>query len=394
MIAFDEALDLLEQAVEPLPSEMVSLDEAADRHLATDLAARSDAPRRAVSAMDGYAVIEAEARSGTWLTVTGEVRAGSGDPAGIAAGQAARIFTGAPVPEGADCVVMQEYAEADDGRVRFREGFGPARHIRTQGSDFRAGATLLGAGTRLSPRAMVAAAAADRSEVQVHHRPKVAIIATGDELAPPGRAHAIEGALPESASYGVAALAETCGARVVSRSRGGDELGELETLAEPSLATADVVVVTGGASVGKYDLAKAMFGSHGLEQIFAKLAIKPGKPVWFGKARGRLVLGLPGNPTSAMVTARLFLQPIIAALQGGTVQGELKFLPMPVAEALPANGSRENFVRAQAGKDGLLLLGNQESGSQAPLASADWLIRVPADHPGYAAGEMVQALRF
>lgn len=394
MTTFDEAIALLAQAALPLESESVPLEAAAGRFLAADLHARSDAPRHAVSAMDGYAVIEAATAPGQWFDVVGEARPGMPPAASLACGQAMRIFTGAALPQGADCVVMQEYAERDGERVRFGQGYGPARHVRSAGSDFRSGDLLLGKGTRLTPGAMVSAAAADLAEVRVHRRPRVAIIATGDELAAPGTAFAMPEALPESASYGVAALCEAMGGEVVLRLRGRDRLGELEQLAGQALAAADCVVVTGGASVGDHDLARPMFAGASMELVFAKVAIKPGKPVWLARAQGRMVIGLPGNPGSAMVTARLFLRPLLAAMQGGVIARELGFVPMPLAAPLGPTGSRETFYRASAGTDGLAPVSNQESGAQAPLAAADWLIHRHADATACTAGELVSALRF
>ncbi|MBT8427091.1 MAG: molybdopterin molybdotransferase MoeA [Erythrobacter sp.] len=394
MLDFDAAIAKLEAAVQPLPTEEVPLGDAAACFLAEDLCARGDAPARAISAMDGYAVAEAATRPREWLTVAHEIKAGTVDPGALSTGEVARIFTGAPLPEGADCVIMQEYAERDGAKVHFSEGYGPARHVREAGSDFRAGDTLLKRGNRLTPRAMVSAAAADVSTVEVFARPRIAIIATGDELAPPGSAFETPGALPESASFGVAAMAEEMGAQIVSRSRGGDELDELTGLAGRALDEADCVVVTGGASVGDHDLARPMFGEAGLDLVFSRIAIKPGKPVWLGTSLGKMVIGLPGNPTSAMVTARLFLRPLLAAMQGGSVAGQIQFLSMPLAAALPPTGSRETFIRARATANGLVPRGNQESGSQAPLAEADWLIRRPAGTPACEAGSMVQALDF
>lgn len=395
MTTFDEAIALLERAVTPLASESLPLEAAAGRYLAEDLHARSDAPRHAVSAMDGYAVIEAATAPGQWLDVVGEARPGMPPAAQLSPGQAMRIFTGAALPHGADCVVMQEYARREGDRVLFREGNGPARHVRSAGSDFREGDRLLGMGTRLTPRAMVSAAAADRSAISVYRRPRVAIIATGDELAAPGTAFTTPGALAESASYGVAALCEAAGAELVLRLRGRDDLRALEPLAAQALAAADCVVVTGGASVGDHDLARPMFAKSGIEPVFGRIAIKPGKPVWLAHApHGRMVMGLPGNPGSAMVTARLFLQPLLATMQGGSIAGELGFIPMPLAAPIRATGDRETFHRASAGPGGLTPVRNQESGAQAPLAAADWLIRRAADATACAAGDIVRALRF
>ena len=312
----------------------------------------------------------------------------------MSSGEAVRIFTGAYVPTGADCVVMQEYAEREGDRVRFREGFGPARHIRKRAGDFAKGATLLEVGQRLTPRAMVALAGADIAEIEVTRRPKVAVIATGDELEQPGLAHLSPHGLPESGSYGVGALAMSCGATLAERMRGRDDLEVLSGLARRALDIADCVVIIGGASVGDHDLARPMFAGIGLHEHFARIAIKPGKPVWFGMCGGKPVLGLPGNPTSAMVTARLFLVPLLAAMQGGNGADEVRFMPQILAADLPPNGSREAFVRARATEEGLLPADNQESGAQAPLASSDWLIRRPANDGPCSSGEVVRAIRF
>ena len=394
MISFDDAMERLALAVRPLGSQPVSLAEAAGRYAAQPIAARADSPPRDVSAMDGYAVKLDMVRTGEWMAVAGESRPGLPRAGNIGPGEAMRIFTGGALPAGADCVIMQEYAERAGDKVRFSPGFGPARHVRAAGSDFRAGTELVAKGVRLSPQAMVAAAAADRAEIQVSLRPRVAIIATGDELAPPGAAHDRPGTVPDSASHGVAALASQMGAELVLHERAPDTLAVLEAVAGRALATADCVVVIGGASVGERDFARAMFSTHGLELVFSRIAIRPGKPVWLGQAAGRWVIGLPGNPTSALVTARLFLRPLLAAMQGGLPDAELGFMPLPLAAPLAETGSRETFVRASLGAEGLAPVGNQESGAQSPLTAADWLIRRPPHAPAAASGETVLALSF
>lgn len=394
MISFDEAIALIARAVGPLGDEDVPLGEAAGRVLARPLTARSAAPRQAVAAMDGYAVVDAATRTGIDLTVIGESRAGHGFAGTVAPGQAVRIFTGAPMPEGADRCIMQEYAARDGDRVRFAEGYGPAWHVRAAGSDFAAGDTLLEAGTRLTPRAMIAAAAADRAILSVSLQPRIAIIGTGDELAAPGDAHLRADAIPESVTFGVAALTAQAGGRVVHRAIGLDDLPALEGAAGEALAAADVVIVTGGASVGERDFAKPMFAPHGLDLVFAKVGIKPGKPVWLGRAAGKWVIGLPGNPTSAMVTARLFLLPLLALLQGQALDGVLRWRTLPLAAPLGETGGRETFVRARWEDDGLVPVSNQDSGAQGALVGADWLIRCPAGQGALAAGDLVRALSF
>lgn len=394
MTSFDEALALLEASAAPLLAEDVPLAGAAGRVLAEPLTARSDGPRVAVAAMDGYAVLDAGTRPGEALKVIGEARAGAAFPGTLGAGEAVRIFTGARLPAGADRCIMQEYATRKGKNVRFAEGYGPGWHVRAAASDFAAGAVLLEAGTRLTARAMIAAAAADRARIAVARRPRAAIIATGDELAAPGEAHLAADTIPESVSFGVVAMAEQAGARIVRQSIGGDCLPDLEKLAGAALAEADLVVVTGGASVGEHDLAKPMFECHGLNLVFSKVAIKPGKPVWLGMAGDKWVLGLPGNPTSAVVTARLFLTPLLGALQGQSIRDVLRWRRLPLAAPLPANGGRESFVRAAWENEGLVPLTNQDSGAQGPLARADWLIRRAPDAPALAAGAPVSALAF
>lgn len=394
MIGFDEAVGLIAVQAAPLGAEQAALEDAAGRILAQPLRARSAAPRVAVAAMDGYAVVDAATRPGQTLRVIGESRAGAGYPGPAAPGEAVRIFTGAPMPDGADRCIMQEYAARDGDAVRFADGYGPGWHVRAPGSDFAAGELLLDAGTRLTPRALIAAAAADVATLAVAVRPRVAIIGTGDELAPPGEAYRRDSAIPESVTFGVAAMAAQAGASVVARMIGADDLPALEIVAGNALAMADLVIVTGGASVGERDFAKPMFAAHGLELVFAKVAIKPGKPVWLGRVRGKWVLGLPGNPTSAMVTARLFLLPMLARLQGQTPAEVMPWRRLPLAAPLGAAGSRETFVRARWDEAGLVPLGNQDSGAQGALAAADWLIRCPAGQPPFDPGQIVSALPF
>ena len=391
---FDDALALLERTAAPLGSETVALAEAAARVLAEPLRGRCDAPRRAVSAMDGYAVILSAVEPGTPLRVIGESCAGTAFQGRVGPGETVRIFTGAALPDGTDCVIMQEYAAREGDQVAFSPGYGPGCHVRAAGCDFAAGEQLLPAGTRLTPRAMIAAAAADVEALTVAVRPRLAILGTGDEIAPPGSAHLRPDAIPDSVTFGVAAMAAEAGARTVARRSGADDLPALERLAAEALEQADVVIVTGGASVGERDFAKPMFTAHGLELLFAKAAIKPGKPVWLGRAQGRWVLGLPGNPTAAMVTARLFLLPLLARLQGQPVAETLRWRQLPLAAPLEATGQRETFLRASWEDDGLRAVANQDSGAQAVLARADWLIRCRPGTGPVAAGELVSALAF
>lgn len=375
MIGYDEAQALLAAAVRPLSSEQVALADAHGRVLAEPVHAAVSSPRRAVSAMDGFAVRDRDAAVGARFWLVGESFAGGALPPAIGQGEAVRIFTGAAVPEGADRVIMQENCSVSDGVMTIDGAYGPGWHIRAQASDFAEGDLLLPAGRLLDPRAILTLAAADRATALVHRQPRIAIIATGDELAPPGTAHGHPLAIPESVSFGVAALAQQYGASIAKRLSGADDLSGLKCLADKALAAANVVVVTGGASVGERDYAKAMFADHEPEPLFTKVAIKPGKPVWMAQAQGRWIVGLPGNPTSAMVTARLFLAPLLAMLQGRDAKDVLEWISLPMGEPLPATQSRTTFVRAVLSERGLVPLKNQDSGAQAPLSAASWLIR-------------------
>ena len=389
MISFDEAAALVAEAAQPLGREWVKLEEAKGRVLAAPVIAQVNSPPADVSAMDGYAVRDADLPGR--LSLAGESFPGRGYDAPIESGQCVRIFTGGAVPEGADRIVIQEDVRRGGDFAEF-ETPGPARHIRPRGSDFARGDALLEPGRLLDARALVAVAGADLAEVEVWRRPRLVIIGTGDELVAPGSARATPGAIPESVSLGVAALAEDWGAEIVSRKRLEDDLPALEREAAEALTIADVVVVTGGASVGERDYAKAMFEPAGLELIFSKVAIKPGKPVWLGRAGGSLVIGLPGNPNSALVTARLLLAPLLAGLTGRAPL--LRWRRAALADGLAPTGNRETFYRGAVAGDGVRVLSNQDSGAQSTLAAADLLVRRAAGAPAAKAGEMVDIIDF
>lgn len=390
MLTFEAALELLLAQATPLGAEKARLEDALDRILASDLEARRTSPPVAVSAMDGYAVLDGDL--GRVLDVTAESFAGSPAPPMLTPGACMRVFTGAPTPANADRVVVQEVVERRDGGGVFIPAPSPrGANIRRAGSDFTAGDRLLAAGTLLSPQALVAAAAGDHAVVEVVRKPRVAVLATGDELrAPASTGDALS--IPDSVTYGVMGLVARQGGDVVATSRLPDRPDRLREAAAQALAQADVVVVTGGASVGERDFAKSMFDGLGLEMLFSKVAIKPGKPVWLARAGGTLVLGLPGNPTSAMVTARLFLAPLIAGLGGQDPSVAWRWRPAPLARPLQTCGEREVFHRGQARLDGVVPLDNQDSSSQKALAAADLLIRRRAGARALIAGELAEVL--
>ncbi len=393
MIDLDTALARLMSAVAPLPAEDVALSDAVGRVLAADVVARIDSPRARVSTMDGYAVRGADIDSGLRdFALVGRAYPGAPhDDVPVAPGATVRIFTGAALPAPADRVVIQEQAVETDGRVAFSVTASDPAYCRETASDFAVGATVVPAGTRLHAGALVAAAAADVAHVTVARQPRVAMLATGDELVPPGDAASLAHAVPDSLSAALAAIVIASGGRLAGQARGADQLDALRATAAALTADADVLVVTGGASVGERDFARAMVDADAVDMLFSKVAIKPGKPVWLGRVGTCWVVGLPGNPTSALVTARLFLVPLLAALQGQIAPSPLRWRRMPLAMPLPPTGDRETLVRARWDDAGLVILSNQDSGAQGPLVRADWLVRCPAGQGALGAGSMVLA---
>lgn len=395
MIAFDEAVQAVREAAQPVGVEHVRIEEAHRRILAEPVIARVDSPPSDVSAMDGYAVRDCDLEGlPAQLEVLGKSFAGSGFEGSVTPGCTVRIFTGAPVPPGADRIVIQEMVRLESERAVIETPPGPSRHIRPQGSDFQQGDQLLKVGTYLGYRQLVAAAGADLDKLTVYRRPTVTILSTGDELVPPGTALDTPGTIPESVSLGVAALVEDWGGVAVERVSLPDNLDAMKRTVAEVLRRTDLVVVTGGASVGEKDFAKAMFEGQQLELFFSKVAIKPGKPVWLGKADDVLVLGLPGNPTSALVTARLFLAPLIAGLSGLDPSTALKWRRERLCDPLPACGDRETFVRGWTGTAGVQPLSNQDSSAQRMLVDATLLIRRQAREPAASEGDTVEVIDF
>lgn len=394
MIGFDEAVALLADNVLPLGTEQVDLTEAAGRVLAEPIYAAISSPRRIVSAMDGYALHNCDAAVGNRFHIIGESFAGGPLPPALNPGECVRIFTGAALPRGSDRVVMQENCASYGNEMTVVAEFGLGWHVRQAASDFAEGDLLLPAGTLLEAGAMITLAAADSATAQVYKRPRVAIVATGDELTPPGTARDNPLKIPESVSFGVAALAQQCGASIAARLSGADDLATLRQLAGHALSLANVVVVTGGASVGERDYARAMFAEQELEPLFTKVAIKPGKPIWIGRSQGRWVVGLPGNPSSALVTARLFLAPLLGLLQGRSILALLDWIQLPAAASFPASGNRTTFARATLSPSGLVPLGNQDSGAQTPLSQAKWLVRSDPSRDQIMVDQKTLALAF
>ena len=397
-----EALERILAPVTPLPAERVPLPQARGRTLAADLAALRTQPPSDVSAMDGYALrfddLDDLARP---LTLVGESAAGRGYGAPLQAGEAVRIFTGAPVPAGADTILIQEMALTQEmarvagSGVLARERPTRGRNIRKAGLDFAAGETLLRAGTRLGGAEIALAAAMNHAALPVVRKPLVAIIATGDELVLPGEAVGPDQIVASNA-FAIAAFVEAAGGIALDLGIVVDDLGKLEAaIGAAREAGADVLVTLGGASVGDHDLVKPALAKQGMDLGFWRIAMRPGKPLIYGRlttgATSMAVLGLPGNPVSSLVCGVLFLQPLLRALSGDPRAAEDRSEPAVIGVPLPANDMRQDYLRATLhfGADGRPVAtpnGSQDSSMLRVLAEADCLlIRGPnatADEPG------------
>lgn len=390
-IDFNGALAILAAHARPLGKESVSLADAGGRYLAAPVLARIDAPRRDCAAMDGYAVRDADLNNRTiFLRPRGTSYAGGAEPGAISAGETWRVMTGAPLPHGSDRVVMIEHCRHSGELVVLDAPPLGKPHVRKAGSDFLADDELLAAGTRITAARLVVAAAADRSKIEVWRRPNILLVATGDEILAPGFASRMPNAIPDSLSLAIEQLCAAAGADVVAAVRlPDDEQAIAETLGR---AAADVVVIIGGASRGDRDFGRSALASLGLEVAFADVAIKPGKPVWYGRLEQTHVLGLPGNPIAAFTVASLFLAPLIAGLSGGAISDALPWQLRPATTPIPANGPREAFLCASLSSEGVAICDRQDASGQARLAGADCLVRRPADAPAANVGELVLAL--
>jgi molybdopterin molybdotransferase len=370
-----EALARVTDGLEPLEAQRVPLAAARTRVLAEDLAARLTQPPFDASAMDGYAVrAEDVAVLPARLKLIGEAAAGSGFGGPVGAGEAVRIFTGAPVPVAADTVVIQENAEQAGDVVTVHEA-GPGRHIRPRGQDFVQGDVLLHQGTRLGPAELMLAAAMNHAEVPVRRRPKVAILSTGDEVVPPGSALGPD-QIVASVSYGLAALVDAQGGEAVTLGIAEDTPESLTSLIRTGRA-ADILVTIGGASVGDRDLVGAALRTEGLELDFWKIAMRPGKPLLYGRLGAQRVLGVPGNPVAALICGLVFLVPMLHRLLG--LQGDDGTEEAQLGKDLEANGPRQHYIRAistrgPGGERVVAALPAQDSSLMADFARADCLI--------------------
>jgi molybdopterin molybdotransferase len=393
-----DALAAVLAGAEPLPEEMVALDVAHHRVLARDVAALRTQPPQAMSAMDGYAVRAADAaRVAARFKVIGEVAAGRPFDKTVGAGEAVRIFTGGVIPEGADAVVIQEDTVVEDGGITITEAASPGRNVRPAGIDFKKGDLLLAMGIRLTDRHLSLAAGMNHPELPVRRRPKVALLATGDELVMPGQTPG-PGQIVYSNGYALRALARQEGAETIDLGIAADTIeATTDGIRRARDAGADILVTTGGASVGDHDLVKRSLEAEGVAIAFWRIAMRPGMPMMHGRLEGMRVIGLPGNPVSSYVCALLFLVPLIRALLGRTDVHPLRQRAL-LGRDVAANDRREDYLRARLEMpgDGVLIatpVDHQDSSLLGNLAAARALVIRAPFAPKAAKGSPCEILR-
>lgn len=397
LIPVDEALARLLDGAKPKGAVATPLSEAAGRVLADDVRARRTQPPFDASAMDGYAVRWSDiATVPATLRIIGQAPAGRPYQGDVGPGQAVRIFTGAPVPNGADTVVIQENTSPAEAEVLVRETTAKGRNIRPRGLDFAEDELLLEKGRLLDAAALSLAAAGNHAQLPVVGRPLVALIATGDELLPPGSEPG-DGQIIASNAYGVAAIARLAGAEVLDLGIAPDDVGAISVLVRRALdANADVIVTLGGASVGDHDLVHEVLTGEGMQLDFWKLAMRPGKPLMFGRLGETSCIGLPGNPVASLVCSHLFLRPLIARLAGSHWAPKLHEAILETS--MPANDLRQDYVRGVVHEmpDGSLRASAftvQDSSMLRTLATANALIVREPFAPAADAGAACRVIR-
>jgi molybdopterin molybdotransferase len=396
MISVEEALQRFLAPLKPVAPEQVALTDGLGRVLAEDLVARRTQPPFAVSAMDGYAARAADVTQvPARLKVIGAAPAGSAFAGTVGPGEAVRIFTGAPVPEGADCIVIQEDTTRDGDVVTVNEGAPSGRYIRPEGLDFRAGEVGLPSGRVLTARDIGLAAAMDRPWLVVRRRPRIAILPTGDEIVMPGDPIG-PNQIVSSNALALGALVTASGGIPIQLGIAADDTASLQRMASDA-AGADMLVTTGGASVGEHDLVREALADHGLALDFWKIAMRPGKPLMVGTLRGTPMLGLPGNPVSTLVCGLLFLKPALETMLGiaPAQDAETARLTVPLA----ANDRRQDYLRAQcrrsaAGELEVEPFARQDSSMLSLLTRADCLVVRPPLAPAAQVGDRVSIIRF
>ncbi len=395
MISVAEARARILERLRPTATETVALAQAWGRVLGAPVHARLTQPPSDVSAMDGYALRAADGVLGARLVVVGAAPAGHPFAGRVGAGEAVRLFTGSVVPDGADCILLQEDATREGETVIVREACAAGRHIRRAGQDFSQGDVLLQPGRRLGARDIGLAAAGNHPWLTVHRRPSIAILATGDEIAMPGEPIAA-GGIVSSNSHALAALIRAGGGEPIVLPVAPDDRDAIAATVD-RLDGVDMLVTTGGASVGEHDLVQSALAQRGFELDFWKIAMRPGKPLIAGRVADTPVLGLPGNPVSALICAALFLLPSLDVL-GGLPAAAPRTERAVLGVAVPQNDARADHLRATLAMEpgGLLVatpFSRQDSGMLSLLARADGLVLRAAHAPALPVGAEVEVIR-
>ncbi|MDJ1637964.1 molybdopterin molybdotransferase MoeA [Agrobacterium rhizogenes] len=391
----DEAHAILRSQAEPLASQEIPIGDAGFRVLAEAVRARVDSPREDVAAMDGFAVedraVQANRRD---FRLVGASYPGDAAPPALGPETTVRIMTGAPMPRCKDRVIPFELTGERDGIIRIVGPVPTALHVRLKGSGFHVGQVLLDPGTQLDPPRLLVAAASDQPTMHVYKRPRLRVITSGDELAPAGAAASTDRRIPDSLTLPLQLMAKQWGADTAGAALLSDDAEAIRTAVALACLDTDVLVIAGGASHGDRDLARPALKMLGLELKFAGVAMKPGKPVWYGRLYGKHVLGLPGNPSAAMTVARLFLAPLLCALSGRGFDTALDWRELPLAASVAVADAREMFLYARRTGNHANIIPRQSASAQLPLVNAEMLVRRPAGGPALPANSLVPVLDF
>ncbi len=386
MISVAQALSILSQNRPALEPGDIHIEKSLGRRCAQSLSAKLSMPPSDVSAMDGYALKLADSVKGKRLTVIGEAPAGKPFEGRVSDGEAVRIFTGGFMPEGADNVVIQENCERSGETVTINQTSETARHIRKAGLDFHKGQVLIEEGKIIDAADIALMAAGNHAMVNVWRRAKVAILTNGDELRPPG-SNLKTGEIVNSNMAAIGSLVKTWGGDMIDAGIAPDDRERIKAQIK-TCEPADIIVPIGGASVGDYDYMKSAFTDLGFETLFSKVAVRPGKPVWFGRLGQQIVLGLPGNPASALVCAHLFLRPLIT--------DAIRPVSAQTLDPIGKNGPRETYMRGclcvEAGRLSVRTLPLQDSALVSPFTRANAFIRLAAETGPWAIGDAVEVL--
>lgn len=394
LMPVEDALARILRGVKPLPAETIALKLAFGRVLSRPINATRDQPPFSASAMDGYAVRQADIEQApATLKITGTSAAGHAYQGTVKSGEAIRILTGAPLPKGADTIVIQENTTRDGANLRVNEATRKGKNIRPQGLDFKRGAELIAKATRMNARDIGLAAAGNTKTVSVHKRPHVVLFTTGDELVLPGAKPRAD-QIVSSNSYAIEAMSRAWGANVTNLGIVKDTLKATETAIRKGLGV-DILITTGGASVGDHDFVQEALKNCGVKIGFWKIALRPGKPLMFGTKGKTRVIGLPGNPVSALVCSRIFIKPLIEFMQG--IEQNNEFSTAKLVEALPENDNRKDYVRATMtiAKDGTRTVtpySTQDSSMQRTLRNSACLIVREPFAPAARTGDDVNIL--